>query len=274
MSILEEVLLVFSGAPGALGVLAAFSDKVSLGPIPGKIVAQYHFVSEEFRTELFPDIFKFQIPLPHNQISFLIPVEINEIIRERRDGNAQDIPRFWAIYSVVCIFVLAFLFSVQGEVFAGAPSALLFALFIVFDLILFVLLAVGAAAILRVSVGRRSANGTLGGRARKTTFGLGLLISPFIQLALYSAVSDRVPGWLDISVSTEAFILAFATIFCAFIVWTQRLKAPAYVLTCAIGILFLRLDRRRVLPKIDCWLDQPMETDGTEPPVAPDENCT
>jgi len=129
LSVLREFTLVFFGAPGAIGVLAAISDKFDLGPVIRKIVGNYLSVSRAFWEELIPVVFRFEIGISHSQASFItliaFPVVLNLLMRKLDLASRNNESRIWAAYPTICIFVFAYLFSVQSDLYVGSPIAMI-----------------------------------------------------------------------------------------------------------------------------------------------------
>ncbi len=261
MSVLRELTLVSFGAPGAVGVLAAASDKFDLGPILRKIISNYLLVSQKFWEELVPDIVKFEIPISHSQASFItlisLPVFLNFFLRKDEAVPENDSSSFWSYYSVLCILIFAYLFSVQSDILAGSPTALLVAVLFVIDMAVFVLLITLFAKYLSLGFVRLTGNReALSGSISETILLLvSCLLAASVQGIAYVTFLEPLLRRLEVATSKPTFFIAGIAIIASIVVWRNGIKAPAYFLTCAIGFLFVGWVLDGVLPTVNFWLD-------------------
>jgi len=88
---------------------------------------------------------------------------------------------------------------------------------------------------------------------------LAVVFALLLQYSSYLTVFESFILNLVEQTSRPAFLVTIATVLSSIFVWRKKIRAPAYVLTCATGFLFVGWILDGVVPLIDCWVDDAID---------------
>lgn len=244
----KELLRVFITAPTGFGIVAAFSSRLEVGPLMTQLVQHYYRISRAFWEDLVPSLFRFEVNVPHSQLSFvcllLVSIASNTFIW-RSTGESKN-RAFWSFLSFLSVIIFSIAFGIEAEILVDLNSikgknnigaALMLPFWVVFIIIVF-------ADNYRENINRNRTPWD------KENIKVAIYVAALTVVYMMVFSGNRVS-----EIPVFSFFAVCTAVAGSIIVALMGLKAPAYILISAVGVFFFGWIAEGVLPTIADWIN-------------------